>query len=209
MRKHAIALRVSAAAAVLALASGVWAADKMASDKMAAAKPAEAAKGAKAGKAAGGGDAAVIASASRAAPASVAGKATIMKMSAGGQMQTVRKGSNGWTCIPDSPDTPGPDPMCFDESAAEWVAAWSGHKPPPAKTGLMYMLEGGTDASNVDPYATKPTAKNHWIKTGPHIMIVGDPEMLKAYPASPDPNTAAPYVMWSGTPYAHLMVPVK
>ena len=37
----------------------------------------------------------------------------------------------------------------------------------------MYMLEGGTDASNTDPYATTPTADNDWIKTGPHIMVVG------------------------------------
>jgi len=204
MRKQAIALRVSAAAAVLAIASGVWAADNMAAGKMAAAKPAKAAPAAK-----GGGNAAVIASAMKAAPAAVASKATIVKMSAGGQMETVRKGSNGWTCMPDSPDTPGPDPMCFDQNAAEWVAAWSGHKPPPQKVGLMYMLAGGTDASNVDPYATKPTKANHWIKTGPHLMIVGDQEMLKAHPTSPDPNTAAPYVMWAGTPYAHLMVPVK
>ena len=35
------------------------------------------------------------------------------------------------------------------------------------------MLAGGTDASNVDPYAKKPTAGNHWVKTGPHVMIVG------------------------------------
>lgn len=37
----------------------------------------------------------------------------------------------------------------------------------------MYMLAGGTDASNVDPYAKKPSAGNHWVKTGPHVMIVG------------------------------------
>src|SRR5438132_12537648 len=37
----------------------------------------------------------------------------------------------------------------------------------------MYMLAGGTDASNTDPYATKPPATNYWIKTGPHVMVVG------------------------------------
>jgi hypothetical protein len=72
----------------------------------------------------------------------------------------------------------------------------------------MYMLRGGTDASNVDPYATKPTATNAWISTGPHIMIVGSREILSGYPAGPTPDTSAPYVMWPGTPYAHLMVPV-
>ncbi len=49
-----------------------------------------------------------------------------------------------------------------------------GHKPPTVgKVGFMYMLAGGTDASNVDPYAKKPTAGNHWVKTNPHVMIVG------------------------------------
>ena len=71
----------------------------------------------------------------------------------------------------------------------------------------MYMLEGGTDASNTDPYATKPTAENNWIKTGPHIMVVGSKEILAGHPSGPQPDTSVPYVMWAGTPYAHLMVP--
>jgi hypothetical protein len=157
----------------------------------------------------GGGDAALIASAQAAAPMAVSKSATIAAMSADGKMRVVRKGTNGFTCMPDVPATPGPDPMCFDQNAGEFIAALQAKKPPAAKTGFIYMLAGGTDASNTDPYAAKPTGKNHWIKTGPHVMIVGDPEMLKAYPSAPDPNTAAPYVMWAGTPYAHLMVPVK
>jgi hypothetical protein len=63
------------------------------------------------------------------------------------------------------------------------------------------MLSGGTDASNTDPYAAKPTTSNHWIKTGPHIMIVGADD---SYPKGADPDTKSPYVMWAGTPYQHL-----
>ena len=110
----------------------------------------------------------------------------------------------------DNPTTPGPDPMCMDANAFEWAKAWMAHKAPPAgKVGFMYMLSGGTDASNTDPYATKPTAQNNWVKTGPHVMVVGAPSLLAGYPASAKPNTAEPYVMWSGTPYAHLMAPIK
>jgi hypothetical protein len=29
------------------------------------------------------------------------------------------------------------------------------------------------------------------------------------YPKSADPDTSNPYVMWAGTPYQHLMIPVK
>jgi hypothetical protein len=101
--------------------------------------------------------------------------------------------------------------MCADKNAMEWASAWMGHKAPPAgKVGLMYMLAGGTDASNTDPYAQKPTASNHWIQTGPHIMVVGaDASFYGSYPKGADPDTANPYVMWAGTPYQHLMAPVK
>lgn len=150
-----------------------------------------------------------VASAESAAPAALAHNASVVTVDATGAMTTVRKGTNGWTCMPDAPDTPGPDPMCFDQNAGQWVQAWVAHKPPPANVvGVMYMLEGGTDASNTDPYATKPTAENNWIKTGPHIMIVGSKDILNGHPGAAKPDTSVPYVMWTGTPYAHLMVPV-
>ena len=151
-----------------------------------------------------------VSSAESAAPAAIAHNASVVTVGPGGAMNVVRKGSNGWTCMPDAPDTPGPDPMCFDPNAAKWVDAWVHHQPVPAgAVGVMYMLEGGTDASNVDPYASKPTGQNDWVNTGPHLMIVGSKEILTGYPSGAKPDTSAPYVMWAGTPYAHLMVPVK
>jgi hypothetical protein len=156
-------------------------------------------------------DAQMIASAMRAAPPRVAKGATIIAMGAGGTMRTLRKGTNGFTCMPDNPSTPGPDPMCMDQNAMEWINAYMAKQTPPTgKLGMMYMLAGGTDASNTDPYAQKPASGNHWIKTGPHLMIVGaDPAFYANYPKNADPDTAAPYVMWAGTPYEHLMAPVK
>src|SRR3954453_20448563 len=98
-----------------------------------------------------------IASAQSAAPAAVSSNATIVSFDAKGAMTTLRKGTNGWTCMPDAPDTAGPDPMCFDANAGKWAAAWIAHKPPPSgSVGVMYMLEGGTDASNTDPSPTNP-----------------------------------------------------
>jgi hypothetical protein len=150
-----------------------------------------------------------VKSAESAAPASIAHDASVITVDADGKVTELRKGSNGWTCMPDSPATPGPDPMCMDANAVKWAQAWMGHKPPPeATTGVIYMLEGGTDASNTDPYAPKPTAENDWIKTGPHIMVVGSKDILAGMPSGAKPDTAAPYVMWAGTPYAHLMMPV-
>jgi hypothetical protein len=156
-------------------------------------------------------DAQLIASAMQAAPAKVSADATVVASQPDGTMRTVRAGSNGFTCMADNPTTPGPDPMCMDKSAMEWAGAWMGHKPPPSgKAGLMYMLAGGTDASNTDPYATAPSGSNHWVETGPHVMVVGaDAAFYDQYPKSADPDTGAPYVMWAGTPYQHLMVPIK
>lgn len=150
-----------------------------------------------------------IQSAMSAAPAALASRAAIVTIGSDGAMQTVREGSNGWTCLPDNPATPGPDPMCMDDNAMRWIGAWIKREPPPADAvGLAYMLSGGTDASNTDPHAQAPSEGNNWIETGPHIMIMGSPEILADYPSDPKPDTKAPYVMWAGTPYAHLMVPV-
>ena len=156
-------------------------------------------------------DAQIIASAMSAAPPSVGKNATIVTMMADGTMRTVRQGTNGFTCMPDNPTSPGPDPMCLDKNAMEWAGAWMGHKTPTAgKVGFIYMLAGGTDGSNTDPYATEPTGNNHWIKTGSHVMVVGgDEAFYAAYPRGADPDTSMPYVMWAGTPYQHLMAPVK
>jgi hypothetical protein len=156
-------------------------------------------------------DSQMIRSAMRAAPAKVAAGATIVTVGSDGKMRTLREGTNGFTCMPDNPTTPGPDPMCMDKAALEWAGAWMAHKTPASgKIGFMYMMAGGTDASNTDPYATKPAADKHWVKTGAHVMLVGaEPAFYDQYPKGADPDTSVPYVMWAGTPYQHLMMPVK
>ena len=100
--------------------------------------------------------------------------------------------------------------MCGDANAMEWAMAWIGKtEPPKGKVGFMYMLSGGTDASNTDPYAKQPTASNNWVSTGPHVMVVNAVSMMSGYPTDANPDTSRPYVMWPGTPYEHLMIPVQ
>src|SRR5690348_10184147 len=50
-------------------------------------------------------DKALVASAMQAAPAEVARDATVVVAGADGKMRTVREGHNGFTCMPDSPET--------------------------------------------------------------------------------------------------------
>lgn len=155
-------------------------------------------------------EAADIASAESAEPAAVAAGATIFGFGADGQMLTLREGTNGFWCMPDDPTTPTADPMCDDANGMEWVMAWMGKTDPPAgKVGFIYMLAGGSDASNTDPYATAETNDNNWVTTGPHVMVMNATEVMVGYPAGEDPDTTQPYVMWPDTPYAHLMVPVE
>jgi hypothetical protein len=152
----------------------------------------------------------IIRSAMTAAPPSIAQNATVITIGADNKIRVVRKGSNNFTCMPDNPATPGPDPMCGDENAMAWATAWIEHRSPPEnKIGFMYMLSGGTDASNTDPYAQKPGDGNNWIETGPHVMVVGAKGMMEGYPRSAKPDTSTPYVMWAGTPYEHLMLPIR
>jgi hypothetical protein len=40
---------------------------------------------------------------------------------------------------------------------------------PPNKTGFIYMLAGDTGANNADAHG----GHEHWVQTGPHVMIVG------------------------------------
>ncbi len=155
-------------------------------------------------------EAELIAGAESAAPIAVSSAATIYGFDATGAMITLREGSNGWWCMPDTPSTPGPDPMCGDANAMEWAMAWIGKtEPPKGKVGFIYMLSGGSNSSNTDPYASGPAEGNNWITTGRHVMIMNAVDMMAGYPADPNPDTTQPYVMWVGTPYAHLMIPVE
>ena len=61
----------------------------------------------------------MIKSAMAAAPEAVAAGAAIVAVEADGKMRTLRQGSNGFTCLPDNPNSPGPDPMCGDANAME------------------------------------------------------------------------------------------
>jgi hypothetical protein len=146
-----------------------------------------------------------------AAPDSLREGATVMDFpaTASGELVELKKGTNDWTCLPDYAASPGKDPMCVDKPGMEWLQSYITQQPPNiSQTGLAYMLEGGSDASNTDPFATEPTEGDDWITSPPHTMIfpVGtlDPNVYGT-----DPKKGGPWIMWANTPFQHLMVPVK
>ena len=99
-------------------------------------------------------------------------------------------------------------PALFDLDQ-EWLHAYAIKSAPPDKIGFIYMLQGGWDFSNTDPFATKPEAGKATI-TGPHVMVVGP--RMKSVPGydrtGEGVDTAIPYVMWKDTQYEHLMIPI-
>ncbi|MGV8989547.1 MAG: hypothetical protein ACOH2H_25330 [Cypionkella sp.] len=148
---------------------------------------------------------AMIAEALSAAPAGILETATVSDLAG----NILRQGTSDYTCFPAPDGLAGP--MCMDAEWRRWMAAWMGGTPFTAKhVGISYMLAGDAPdggASNIDPAAPQPTADNEWIVEGPHMMVITpDPMAFNGLPTVI--QTDGPYVMWSGTPYVHLMVPV-
>jgi len=150
-------------------------------------------------------NAAELARAELAGPSSLSKNATIMDRDG----NVFRKGTNGWTCMPDNPETPGTDPMCMNEPWLNFMGALKNKKKPTyTQVGIAYMLQGDTPVSNTDPYATAPKPGDDWVEgLGAHIMVlVPDVEALKN--VSTNSKNGGPWVMWPDTHYAHLMIPI-
>src|SRR5262245_43695080 len=147
-------------------------------------------------------DAQLVKQAMSAGPADIAKDASIAVMNEKMEMREIKKGTNGWLCM-----AMGPDSMCADKEWQSWAEAWIGHKPPQVKAvGIAYMLAGDHGASNTDPYAMEKKPDNNWVVSPSHIMVLSpDTKLLDSLPT--DPASGGPWVMWKGTPYAHIMVP--
>jgi hypothetical protein len=154
--------------------------------------------------------AAKIENAMSAAPSSISANATILDnaLDDAGAFVVLREGSNDWSCFPDFPASPGNDPQCLDQTWLDWQYAYfAGEEPNVTVPGLAYMLQGGSDPSNTDPLATEPAAGEEWVSSPPHVMLLL-PEELDQTVFSTEHDSGEPYVMWAGTPYEHIMMPV-
>ena len=66
----------------------------------------------------------------------------------------------------------------------------------------------GCDAPGKAPLVAEA---NLQVARGEVVMIVGAAAklMMQGYPRGPKADPTKPYVMWAGTPYEHLMLPVQ
>lgn len=147
---------------------------------------------------------ALIERARSAAPAMVSADATIMYRG-----EVLVEGNNGWVCLPETLPDDG-SPMCNDAVWMEMMQAVGSKAPYEAKQmGFSYMLQGDGPqggVSNSDPYHADHLNAKDFIREGPHLMIIVPGDM--AQDITDDPHSGGPYVMWKGTPYAHIMVPI-
>ena len=144
-----------------------------------------------------------IARAISAGPTEIANSARIVDADGQGNTVVLREGNNGFTCMPGNPRVIGDPPMCEDAASMQWGADFRAHKPKPTNTvpGITYMLAGATQRSDSDPNDMTSIP----IEVGPHWMIMWpfDPK-TKGLPTTHKATGA--YIMWAGSPYAHLHV---
>ena len=166
---------------------------------------------------------------STAAPSFLAEDCTVID----GDGTVLREGTNGWTAMPGNPrgmsdpengwkDPHEAMPMVADAEGMKWAMAYmNGTKPELDHDGWMYMLHGDMGEDNsvgmrtsidskgkIDIKTKENAAEGQWIVSGPHIMLMPkDPSTLEGLTS--DFNSGGPYVMFKGTGYDHVMVPLE
>jgi hypothetical protein len=144
-----------------------------------------------------------IARAMSAGPDNISESARIIDTDAQGNKVILREGSNGFTCMPGNPNVVGEPPMCVDPASMRWFADAKAHKPKPTNTvpGITYMLAGATQRSDSDPNDMTSMP----IDVGPHGMIMW-PFDPKATGLPVTHKDTGAYIMWAGSPYAHVHI---
>ena len=155
----------------------------------------------------------VVETASAGGPDFISRDATIGWIDSGGDVHVMRPGTNGFTCVTVVPDPFG-GPICGDRAASAWVVAFLTHaqNPPAASApGIAYMARGGAhfeDAQGnvlMEHDQSPHAAGSHRVTEQAHWMLI--------YPFNPaatglptKENGTGSYIMFSGTPWAHVMV---
>src|SRR5205085_959137 len=99
-------------------------------------------------------------------------------------------------------------PKCLDQTWMAWMQARNEGKAPKIdKLGIGYQLQGGTAASTTDPMVVKPGDNERWQIVDPGVMLLM-PDDLKPADFPTNSSAGRPYIMYEGTPYDFLMVPV-
>ncbi|MDH4187191.1 MAG: hypothetical protein OEV08_09345 [Nitrospira sp.] len=142
----------------------------------------------------------------RAAPAHIAKEAGIMVFGTDGKLTEVKKSTNGFTCIPTVMHLPVHDPICMDAASQQWLNDIGSNAPKPTNTvpGIAYMAHGGAHFEK-DGKIVMSGDGAKMVKEPAHWMIMW-PFDAAATKLPTMPNASGTYIMFDGSPYAHLMV---
>jgi hypothetical protein len=138
-----------------------------------------------------------------AGPPEITQSAKIIDKDAHGHTVVLREGSNGFTCTPGNLNAVGDPPTCADQPSMQWAADFAARKPKPTNTvpGITYMLAGASQRSDSDPFDQTSLP----VAIGPHWMIMW-PFDAKATGLPVTHRDRGAYIMWNGSPYAHLHI---
>jgi hypothetical protein len=154
-------------------------------------------------------DAGKIADALSAGPSFITKNATILDWPStpGAKYRVLRKGTNGWTCLPGIPGYPHDEPGCFDQTFFQWIKdSLAGRQPHIEKIGISYMYGGAWV-----PDKSGHGSKDGEFHVGPHIMIVSPHENQRELESlSRDGSDGMPYVthLPNGTDL-FLVIPIR
>ena len=155
---------------------------------------------------------------STAAPSFIASECAVLDVDG----TLLREGTNGWTAMAANPrgmadpengwkDAHEAMAMVGDAQAMKWAMAYmSGKTPEMDHDGWAWMLHGdmGEDNTKQLVFKKEDATEGHWIESGAHLMLMPkDPSSLKGQ--TTDFNSGAPYIMFEGTGYDHIMIPVE
>lgn len=145
--------------------------------------------------------------AQRGAPPTVSKEATIQVLGEDGKLRELKKGTNGFTCLPFVDNKKDPDPMCMDPAATQWASDFisGAEKPTNTEPGIAYMAKGGWHWEKDGKVLMKGEPGAKLVKEPPHWMIFFPFESEKSA-LPPMPNKGGVYIMFEGSPYAHLMI---
>jgi hypothetical protein len=141
-----------------------------------------------------------------AAPWHITKEAGVMIYGADGTLKETKKGTNGFICVPTVMNLPDPDPICMDAAVHQWMTDLMNNAPKPTNTvpGLAYMARGGSHFEKGGQVVMSGDGAKT-VKEPPHWMIMW-PFQSATTKLPTTPNPSGVYIMFDGTPYAHLMV---
>lgn len=154
----------------------------------------------------------VVAAAMAGGPAAISQNATVGWVDSTGTFHQMQAGTNGFTCFIARPD-PVAGPVCADQNALGFfLAMFKGQPNPPAMSapGVSYMAQGGSHFEDAQGNVLMEHELHHSpnsrrVREPPHWMMMWnfDPA-TSGLPVKE--NASGVYIMFAGTPYAHLMI---